>query len=160
MIHRGQPWPAADRSQPHQYYARFLAGWDEFLEEHHDGIISGVEIPSCGPLFSNLPKPAIKNLLLRMMHPDPSKRVSIHDAVGDRWVKNIDCCSFDEESSGIGGTTNASGGGTSVIDAAGKESCKLMGKMSIKKCHNHLPPKESKLPHGMQHRFDMGHGWS
>ena len=98
--------------------------------------------------MSNLNKLGLKSLLLRMMHPDPEKRISIHDAIGDRWVKTVDCC-------GLEGYMT--GGQEQTIDAAGSGSCKLAGKLSVKKMHNHLPPTKSKVP---MHRFDMGDGWS
>lgn len=147
MIHKGNPWPAADKNHPHENFSKFLAGWEKFSTTHPDGLIIDTELPSCGPVFSNLTKPVLKSLLLRMMHPDPIKRISIQDAVKDRWVKQIDCCCADEY-----GTETLG-----AIDATSKTSCKLASKMIIKKCHHHLPQKESKIP---QHRFDMGHGWS
>lgn len=147
MIHKGSPWAAADRNHPDANYAKFLTGWDKFHQTHPDGVISGDEAPVCGPIFSHLGKTVLKVLLLKMLHPDPVKRISIHEALGDRWVKLIDCCCAEDLSTEP----------VIRINAAGKDSCKLAGKMSIKKCHHHLPPKESKIP---QHRFDMGHGWS
>jgi protein-serine/threonine kinase len=147
MIHKGSPWTAADRTHPDASYAKFLAGWEKFYESHPDGVITGDETPVCGPIFSRLNKTVLKILLLKMLHPDPLKRISIHDALRDRWVKQIDCCCAE----GVGTEPAV------CIDAAGKDSCKLAGKMIIKKSHHHLPPKESKIP---QHRFDLGHGWS
>lgn len=146
MIHKGSPWAAADRNHPDANYAKFLAGWDRFYATHPDGIITGEEYPTCGPVFSLLHKAVIKVLLLKMLHPDPAKRISIHEALGDRWVKQIDCCCAED----VGAEPAI------CIDAAGKESCRLAGKMMIKKSHHHLPPKESKIP---QHRFDLGPGW-
>ena len=116
------------------------------MATHPDGLIIDTELPLCGPVFSTLTKPVLRSLLLRMMHPDPVKRISIQDAVKDRWVKQIDCCCADEYGKELG-----------AIDATSNTSCKLASKMVIKKCHHHLPQKESKVP---QHRFDMGHGWS
>ena len=142
MIHKGTPWSAADRNHPDANYARFLVGWEKFYRTHPDGMITGDETPACGPLFTHLSKAVIKIIVLKMLHPDPLKRISIHEALGDRWVKQIDCCCADEvgkQPSGLG------------IDTGEKEGIKLGGKMMIKKCHQHLPPKESKLP---QHRFD------
>lgn len=146
MIHKGNPWPSADRNHPHENFSKFLKGWDKFCETHPDGLITDSDhIPSCGPVFFNIQKPVLKSLLLRMMHPDPLKRISIQDAVKDRWVKQIDCCCVEAYEA------------VDAIDASHKGSCKLAAKMNIKKFHHHLPQKESKIP---QHRFDMGHGWS
>ena len=148
MNYGGNPWPAADRGQP--FYAKFATGWDRFLTSHPNGIGESDErngMPNCGPLFSSLPKVGLKSLLLRMMHPIPEKRISIHNAISDRWVKNVDCCTVEEYS----------GGQEKTIDAARSGSCKLAEKLSVKKLHNHLPPAKSKVP---MHRFDMGDGWS
>lgn len=146
MHYGGNPWPAADRSQP--YYARFASGWDTFLASHPDGVVEsdGANgMPHCGPLFVNLNRPGLRSLLLRMMHPIPEKRISIQTAIGDRWLKNVDCCSLEEYA----------GGDQRTIDAAGSGSCKLAGKLVVKKMHNHLPPTKSKIP---MHKFDMGSG--
>lgn len=148
MHYGGNPWPAADRSQP--LYARFASGWDKFLASHPDGVVDSDGVngtPSCGPLMLNLGKRGLRSLVLRMMHPNPEKRISIHDAIGDRWVKNVDCCSLEEYPSGHEKT----------IDAAGSGSCKLAGKLSVKMMHHHLPPTKSKVP---VHKFDMGSGYS
>lgn len=147
MIHKGNPWPSADQSHPHENYSKFLAGWEKFTAAHPTGLITGSELPSCGPVFANLHKPVLKSLVLRMMHPDPMKRIAIKDALTDRWVKQIDCCSSEAYGTDI----------PEAIDATSLGSCRLAMKMSIKKSHHHLPQKESRIP---QHRFDMGHGWS
>lgn len=146
MHYGGNPWPAADRSQP--YYARFASGWDKFLANHADGVVDSDDkngMPHCGPLFVNIGKVGLSSLLLRMMHPIPEKRISIHTAIGDRWLKNVDCCSLEEYT----------GGHRTTLDAAGSGSCKLAGKLVVKKMHNHLPPTKSKIP---MHKFDMGSG--
>lgn len=147
MVHKGNPWPSADQAHPHENYSKFLAGWEKFVATHPAGLITDSELPSCGPVFANLTKPVLKSLILRMMHPDPAKRISIKEALTDRWVKQIDCCSLEACGADL----------PPAIDATNLGSCRLASKMSIKKSHHHLPQKESKIP---QHRFDMGHGWS
>ena len=146
MIYGGGPWTKATEDQP--FYAKFMSAWQKFLANNPDGVVTDKDYPSnAGPIFTHLPKPAIKILILKMMHPIPEKRISIQDAVGDRWVKTIECCSpesFDEDTKAI-------------IDASAGKSCKLASKMCVRKLHNHLPPAKSKVP---QYRFDMGDGWS
>jgi protein-serine/threonine kinase len=144
MIYKGNPWPAANRTHPHHHYARFLSGWDKFIDKYPDGLITGSETPSCGPLFASLHKPAIRNLLLRMMHPNPNKRITVHEAVRDRSVQGIECCCLEEYGGGV------------VIDAKDKESWKVVGRVGVRKVHNHLPPKESRLPGGILHKLDLG----
>lgn len=144
MIYRGNPWPAANRSHPHHHYARFLSGWDKFIDMYPNGLITGSETPSCGPLFSNLQKPAIRHLLLRMMHPNPNKRITISEAVGDRLVKGIECCCLEEYRE------------DARIDAKDKESWRAVWRMGVRKIHNHLPPKETRLSGVILQRFDLG----
>jgi protein-serine/threonine kinase len=146
MWHGGTPWPAAERKHP--FYEKFASGWDKFFAEHPDGLVTDDAHPKVGPIISTLPSPGMKRLLLQMLHLDPEKRISIQQAINDRWVKTIDCCCLDEER-----VKNKVG----AIDAAGKKGCLMAKKMVVKKCHNHLPPEKKRLP---QHRFDMGHGYS
>ncbi len=146
MTFCGSPWPSAERSHP--FYQKFAAGWDTWLAKQTDGVITDDAdgMPKCGPIFANLDSPAIKRLMLKMLNPNPDRRILIHDALNDRWVKIIDCCSVEDY-----------GAKEQAIDAAGSKSCKLASKLGIKKMHNHLPPTKQRMP---QHRFDMGDGWS
>ncbi|KZF22982.1 kinase-like protein [Xylona heveae TC161] len=155
MNYSGSPWRAAKTTEP--YYQKFLSGWEAWLKTHPEGIITDDPNgghPKCGPVFLNLPSPAIRRLLLRMMHPDPEKRISIHDALSDRWVKTIECCSPEAceddvvdangtiptvngtrqgsttsiPSSVPGNTAAGNGNGTGsvpIVDAAAKHSCKV-----------------------------------
>jgi hypothetical protein len=63
------------------------------------------------PDFAHLDSPAIKRLMLKMLYPSPDRRISIQDAISDRWVKTVDCCSVED----YGTKENA-------IDAAGRKS--------------------------------------
>ncbi|KKY19144.1 putative serine threonine protein kinase [Phaeomoniella chlamydospora] len=145
LFHKGNPWPSADMANPN--YRQFAEGWDAFLAKTPDGPIDENNYPRCGPVMSKLPNQSLKRLLLKMLHPDPEKRATIHEALNDKFVRNIECCARDE-------TTEKPGRG---IDAAGKESCKAASKMVVQKKHNHIPPPVKRLP---QHRFDMGDGYS
>ncbi|KAI9762011.1 MAG: hypothetical protein M4579_000647 [Chaenotheca gracillima] len=128
MRYRGSPWHAAETGQ--KQFDKFLRGWESFTAKHPDGIITDASgTPKCGEVFAALDSQAMRRLLLRMMHPNPEKRIFITDAVGDRWVKTIDCCS--QESFDVVEQS---------IDVAGKKSCRLATKSGIKKLHNHLPP--------------------
>ncbi|KAI9845760.1 MAG: hypothetical protein M1837_004593 [Sclerophora amabilis] len=128
MRYRGSPWLAAEKGNPQ--FDKFLRGWEAFSAKNPDQIITDESgTPKCGEVFAALDSQAMRRLLLRMMHPVPEKRIGICDAVGDRWVKTIECCSLENYEM----TEQA-------IDAAGKKSCKLGWKSGIKKLHNHLPP--------------------
>ncbi|KAL9086065.1 MAG: hypothetical protein Q9165_007277 [Trypethelium subeluteriae] len=126
----GSPWHAANAE--HATYARFNKGWDEWLLSHPDGkipdpsAVNAEDLPRCGPLFQALQKPALKRLLLKMMHPDPEKRISIENAVKTGFVRHIDCCV--EEGDAL----------PTQIDPEKS----LKGLYEVKKEHCHLPPRD------------------
>ena len=131
-------------------YAKFHAAYSKFLDEHPDRTVTDCDYPhNCGPIFAMLPKPALRILLLKMLHPDPTKRANIHDILSDRWVKTVECCSMETEEETLKLTKTKSG----KFDAG--KSCSA--NLKVKKQHNHLPPKGHRLP---QYRFDMGDGYS
>lgn len=86
----------------------------------------------------------MKRLMLRMLHPDPNKRISMSDVLEDRHYKSIECCSPDviKDPSKV----------VTSIDAAGKGSCRRASRMFVQRMHNHLPPEKSILP---QPRFEI-----
>ncbi|KAL1980234.1 hypothetical protein VTN96DRAFT_4439 [Rasamsonia emersonii] len=133
LFFRGTPWQAARLTDVN--YAKFIAGWDNFLLKKPDGIVTETEYPSCGRIFSALPKAALKRLVLRMLHPDPERRITIHDALRDRWVSRIECCCPDPKD-----TVKP----VNSIDAA-KGSGKHAGQMKVQKVHNHLPPEKRRM---------------
>ena len=149
MFWGGQPWSSASRSDPH--FKKFIEGWDAFLAEKEDRLIDDEHQPKCGPLISKLPSSGMKRLMLKMLHPDPEKRISIQAALCDRWVKSIDCCCQDPDPKKDTLSRENS------IDVTSRDGCKAAGKMLVIKKHNHFPPPAKKMP---RHRFDMGDGTS
>ena len=143
LFHKGYPWPSAEVNQVN--YKQFQAGWEKFLAQDPDSRIDEENCPQCGPVISKLPTFSLRRLILKMLHPDPEQRLTIHEAINDRFVRKIECCSRDDR------------GDFKGIDAAGLASCKAAGKMEVQKKHNHIPPPTHRLP---QHRFDMGDGRS
>ena len=154
MTYGGCPWQAAKVEQPH--YAKFKKGWDDWLENHPDGVIKDEAdgSPKCGPLFSRLETPGLKRLMLKMLHPLPEKRVGIREAVMLPTVKSIECCTAESYEEELGKCS------INVADKLAATKKKAGAKLTVKKKHNHLPPKEHKLPKVLHHRFDMGDGWS
>ncbi|KAF2787428.1 Pkinase-domain-containing protein [Melanomma pulvis-pyrius CBS 109.77] len=150
MTFGGCPWQAAKTD--YEYYARFKKGWDEWLAVHPDGqVVDGPDgHPKCGKLFSLINPPAIKRLLLKMLHPIPDKRITIREVLNTSCIKSIDCCCPDtyEDAS-------------CCIDTS-KGLTKQPTKLVVKKyLHHHVPPKpENKIGKAFQHRFDMGDGWA
>ncbi|MCJ1388679.1 hypothetical protein MMC18_001528 [Xylographa bjoerkii] len=142
MMFHGQPWPQATKSQPS--YAKFVEAWDRLEASRQQGVSTEANVPKDpGPMFKAVAKPALRTLILKMMHPRPEKRIRIQDAVNDRWVKMIECCAHDEDDRET----------TKTIDASKGSSCKIS--KNVKRSHNHLPPPKNWVP---QHRFDLGDG--
>ncbi|OAP61089.1 hypothetical protein AYL99_03290 [Fonsecaea erecta] len=144
MFHIGNPWPSASTREMN--YALFLEGWQSFLAQFTDAAIDENCHPQCGPIFHALPSNSIRRCLLKMLHPDPGRRCSIGDALNDRWIKGVDCCSREE----MGPTFDA-------IDVSKTGCHKVAARMKVQAKHDHLPPPVKRLP---RHRFDMGDGTS
>lgn len=147
---RGNLWPSASREHPN--YARFASGWEKFLASSETGIPSEDKMPSCGPAFKHIGNRNLKLLLLKMLHPDPAKRITIKEVLGDRFMKSVECCAPETKKGEE--QIEAVGAG---IDAAGKASSKRASKMVVQKIHHHFPPEKKYLP---QYRFDMGDGYN
>lgn len=152
LHYKGLPWPSADRSNT--FYATFAKGWDEFLAKTPDGPIDETNYPRCGKMMSQLPSFSMKRQILKMLHPDPTKRITIQEALNARFVKAIECCCMDEEE--LSNCLARQG----TIDVTAKGSCRSMNKMQVQKKHHHAPPAAEKIPKALQHRFDMGDGTS
>ncbi|EFR01425.1 HAL protein kinase [Nannizzia gypsea CBS 118893] len=148
---RGNLWPSANRE--HSNYARFMTGWDKFLAASETGIPSEEKMPSCGPAFKHVGNRNLKLLLLKMLHPDPAKRITIKDVLADRFMKSVECCAPESRQ----GEEKMESMVAAGIDAAGKSSSKLASKMVVQKIHHHFPPEKKYLP---QYRFDMGDGYN
>ncbi|KAF2867403.1 kinase-like domain-containing protein [Massariosphaeria phaeospora] len=150
MTFGGCPWQVAKGES--DLYRRFKQGWDEWLKDHPDGqIFDGPDgHPKCGPIFGFINPPAVKRLILKMLHPNPEMRITIREVLNTTYVKNIDCCCPDSYEDPV-----------SCIDAS-KRSTKQPAKVVVAKkfLHHHIPPKpENKIGKALQHRFDMGDGW-
>lgn len=78
-----------------------------------------------------------------MLHPDPEIRISIEDALKDRCIQTIDCCSPDVEQE-VSQKIAQDTGMQSVFDVVNEDSLR----MARKKAHRHLPPGVKKR-HGL-----------
>ena len=146
----GPPWTEASKASPQ--YSKFISVWDNWLSIHTDGQVTENEYPRGTLRLFQEVKPVMKILLLKMLHPNPEKRIKIQDVMSDRWLKAVDCCAS-EEYEGVGDHKVKD----AAIDATKVKCCKL--KAAVKKPHNHLPPPPKSKVHLPQHRFDMGDGW-
>jgi protein-serine/threonine kinase len=113
-------------------YAALVTAWERWMAKNENDETRIAE--GCYPYVKAfdlcVKPPALRRILLQMLHPNPDKRITIADVVKNRWVKGIECCqleSYDDPSR--------------TIDASKKASLKCGGSKTY--CHSHLPPKES-----------------
>lgn len=125
-------WEKAEAglSSPTQrHYNDLVSGWTRIeakLADDPEGPAKDA-YPKVLP-FEYFVKPvALRRLLLNMLHPIPSKRLTMAEVVSGKWMKAVECCqpeSYDDP--------------VKFIDASKKHTTKgSMGKLF---CHNHLPP--------------------
>ncbi|KAJ4991378.1 Serine/threonine-protein kinase HAL4/SAT4 [Stagonosporopsis vannaccii] len=142
MTFGGCPWQAA--KSEFEYYARFKRGWQDWLRDHPDGqLFEGPDgYPRCGKLFNMIEGPAIRHLILKMLHPIPDKRITIREVLNTSVIRNVDCCcpeSFEDP-------TCCSDDTRPVL---------TLGTTSPKKpLHHHVPPKSEQR--SRIHIFEVG----
>ena len=144
MTFSGSPWQSPSKDEGS--YSRFSEGWNAYLDRFGSAPINENCHPQCGPLFSALSSDSVRRCILKMLHPDPHRRCSINDALNDRWVKGIECCSREDTESTL-----------ETIDVSKTGCHRVAARMKVQPKHDHLPPPIKRLP---QHRFDMGDGTS
>ncbi|KAF2139173.1 uncharacterized protein K452DRAFT_328468 [Aplosporella prunicola CBS 121167] len=111
--------------------------------------------PKTAPAFQHLDSPGIKRLAIRMLAPDPARRISMREVLSTPAMRAIECCTpegYEDE--------NGGGGGGGIVDAGTKQGCRVARRAAVVKRHAHVPPRGSRIPKALMHRFDMGHGWS
>lgn len=145
MLLVGNPWQSASTDEMN--YAVFLEGWQAFLERFHDAPIDENTYPQCGPMFNTLASRSQRRCIMKLLHPDPDRRCTVKEALNDRWVKAIDCCSPEAKDAAS----------TEGIDVSKMGCDKIAARMRVQVKHDHLPPPIKRLP---RHRFDMGDGTS
>lgn len=124
FIFSGPLWERAVSGQP--VYDNLVSGWEKWNKAHEDKKeeeIDDDDYPFAVP-FNKIKPAALRKLLVRMLNPDPKKRLSIADVYNHRWIKMIECCqpdSNEDQNKGIDATKSASG--------------------KKIRCHNHLPGK-------------------
>jgi hypothetical protein len=118
-------------------YDDLVRGWERWNAKHSEGSsheITESDYPHVSFFDKHINPPALRRILLTMLNPDPSKRVSMAQVANNRWLKKVDCCqieSYDDPAV--------------MIDASKLNSC---GKTNKVVQHNHLPPSSH---HG--HKF-------
>ncbi|TLD36349.1 Pkinase-domain-containing protein [Venturia nashicola] len=149
----GSPWQSAADDSKDAAWITYKTGFNKWLASHPDGEITDADggAPKCGPAFKPeyMGNPAIKRLMFKMLHPNPDKRLSVHDALTGPTLRGWDCCAPDSFED------------LSCEFDVSKGVKPVKGKLLKQVKHHHLPPiKEGKINKALQHRFDMGHGWN
>ncbi len=91
----------------------------------------------------------MKRLLLKMLDPDPERRITVHGVLATATVKGIECCAPESSE-------------PAKVAAEEEGSCLVGSKKwskTVMRKHSHVPPKEHKTPAFLVHRFDMGDGY-
>ncbi|KAJ4147335.1 hypothetical protein LMH87_001866 [Akanthomyces muscarius] len=122
----GAIWSRAEPGNTH--YDKLVKGWERWYKRHPDpeAVITDTDYPKCLALDVGVNPPALRRVLLQMLNPDPTKRISIMEVANNRWVKNIECCqleSYDDPTLCIDATKSNSANNKRIF------------------CHNHLPIK-------------------
>jgi serine/threonine protein kinase len=130
----GAIWERAAKGQPN--YDALIKSWNKWNDKHPDANLDELQItesdyPVYMPFDSFVNPPGLRRVLLQMLHPIPSRRITMAEVLNQRWMKATECCqleSYEDPSK--------------LIDASKKASM-----VGAKKyfCHNHLPPKEHKI---------------
>lgn len=127
----GALWPRAEPG--HANYDALLTGWTKWEQTHSEGnSINESDYPHVLAFDQHINPPALRRLLIAMLHPNPNKRCSIAEVAKHRWFKNIDCCqveSYDDA--------------TRVIDASQSNAGSKSAHNKVVR-HNHLPPVSHK----------------
>ncbi|PKS12057.1 hypothetical protein jhhlp_001353 [Lomentospora prolificans] len=126
LIFGGNLWGKASPKDPN--YLPLLKGWDDWDSKHPevDALPSESDYPHVLAFDKFVKPPALRRLLLRMLNPDATKRISMADVVSNRWMRNVECCQLESYED------------PAPIDASKKDAMKA-GSRKIY-CHNHLPP--------------------
>ncbi|RPB05224.1 kinase-like protein [Choiromyces venosus 120613-1] len=123
----GPLWKNANATEsPH--YVKYLECFNRWLERNPSGeMTKDGDYPKFFPFCQF--KPATKRLLYRMMHLDPSKRITAQEALADRWAQGIECCNVDDHTDP----------NVKQVDAGSRSACKQAGKVGVHRLHVHLP---------------------
>ncbi|SMR49137.1 unnamed protein product [Zymoseptoria tritici ST99CH_1E4] len=125
----GNPWDAA--SLECKNFNIYCDTWDQWLEKYPDGEIKkGRELPAFAGTkqFQSLDDASTKVLMFGMLHPDPTKRWTIAQALESKTVTEYACCQQEGYSDDI-------------------------RKRQKKALHNHVPPKDPKGPKFLKPSF-------
>jgi len=128
----GPLWYSTEmNNNPH--FERYVKSFQEWQEENPDGEMRIDGTFPRHPALRSL-KPSAMKLAYRMLHLDPSKRITIQEALNDKWVQQIETCNVDGNM----------GCGDRQVDAGCKSACRQVVKAGVHRLHHHLPPQFGK----------------
>jgi len=109
-------------------YNDLVKGWKKWNDKHSDSNVPSItesDYPHVSFFDNFIKPPALRRVLLTMLNPDPSKRVTMAAVATNRWLKTVECCQIDSYDDS-----------TTVIDASRSKACSSKVVFN----HNHLPP--------------------
>ncbi|KAH8882477.1 Pkinase-domain-containing protein [Thozetella sp. PMI_491] len=123
---------APKNPKPHPNYVKLVRGWEKWEAKHSEAepVITEADYPKVDAFDFCVKPPALRRILLQMLNPEPSKRITIPEVLNNRWFKNIECCQLESYEDPA-----------KMIDAS-KKTCLNRGGQRKIFCHNHLPPRE------------------
>jgi protein-serine/threonine kinase len=128
IIFSGPLWYSTELNSQNVHFKRYVECFKEWQQSNPSGEMTRDGPYPRHPVFFGL-KPAAMKLMYRMLHLDPSKRITIQDALSDRWVHSLESCNVDDASEC-----------DKVVDAGCKAASKQVAKAGVHRLHNHLPP--------------------
>jgi len=134
IIFSGPLWYSTELTDNNTHFKRYVEAFRKWEERNPSGEMTKDGPYPRHPVFASM-KPAAMKLIYRMLHLDPSKRITIQEALSDRWVQTLEVCNVE-----IGRGCTAK-----EVDAGCKSACKQVAKAGVHRLHHHLPPNVGKL---------------
>lgn len=134
IVFGGPLWYSTEHSRDNPNFARYLDCFRKWEEQNPGADMKRDNSYPKHNVFSSLKLSAMK-LMYRMLHLDPTKRITMQEALADNWVQSIEVCNVDR-----GGGCGAWGG----IDAGCKTAAKQVLKAGVHRLHHHLPGTDAK----------------
>ncbi|KAI1141043.1 kinase-like protein [Hypoxylon sp. FL0543] len=131
LIFNANLWEKAQVDLPGQQmsYIELVTGWEKISAKRaaNPDSVAKDAYPKVHAFELYVNPVPLRRILLNMLNPDPTKRITMHDVVTNRWMKNVECCQLESYEDPV-----------KFIDASKKDCMKSStGKIF---CHNHLPP--------------------
>ncbi|KAF8543240.1 kinase-like domain-containing protein [Trichophaea hybrida] len=133
IVFGGPLWYSTEVSPNNPHFAKYIECFKRWEERNPVADMKRDNSYPRHPVFASL-KPSAMKLIYRMLHLDPSKRITVQEALSDKWIQSIEVCNVD------GGREC----GGSEIDAGCKAAAKQVVKAGIHRLHHHLPGIDAK----------------